>query len=331
MTPLARPVEAGMNDAADELHEEINKRLTLNLLIQGSAQQAFLTSHHLVRDELAAINPELLLLYDQIALGGFMQYWMGENVLVFGWPDRFWRRASRPGHPYCNHPLLSRHGLGLALAAKQRAYERGRLKSVSRIPVLFSLQLMKRIFQTRFKEAAHKEALVDLAKRTTQQVWGIPYDMLDGELTMSVGFGRPRPPTTIRGIVLRAGVAGYGGVLGEESNFCVVAKGWVWPILSHELVKGTVELICMHGLGRLGAKTYDEVIKVADRIEHEPWMLQVGSELWRQLLPLFPVDRPVAEMVMHLARLPARSLEPLMLAVMEDKALARTLLTGLGH
>lgn len=319
-----------MNDSAECLLDEINKRLTLNLLIQGSAQHAFLTSHHLVRDELAAINPDLLLLYDQIALGGFVQYWYAETALVFGWPDRFWRRASRPRHPFSRHPLLSRHGLSLALAAKKRAYQRRRVKHVTRIPLLFSLQFMKRVFGTMFKESAHKKALGDLAKRTTHQVWGIPCERLDGELTASVAFGRPRTPTTFRAVAARVGTVGFGGVLGDDSEFRVVGRGWVWPVLSHELVKGTVELICMHGLNQLDPTTYRAVLRAADRIEYEPWMLQAGSELWRQLLPLLPDDRPVSEMVMHLARLPARSLERLMLAVVENSDWARELLAGLG-
>ena len=95
---LAPPADAVMTDSADHLLDEINKRLTLNLLIQGSAQHAFLTSHYLVRDELAAINPELIRLYDQIALAGFVQYWFCENYVLMGWPDRFWRRTSRPKH-----------------------------------------------------------------------------------------------------------------------------------------------------------------------------------------------------------------------------------------
>lgn len=60
-------------------------------------------------------------------------------------------------------------------------------------------------------------------------------------------------------------------------------------------------------------------------------MLQTGSELWRRLLPLLPDDRPVAEMLMHLARLPARSLETLMLAVVEDEDWAKELLAILGQ
>ena len=44
-----------MNDGG--LRDEINKRLTLNWLIQGAAQHAGMTFHHLVRDELDALDP----------------------------------------------------------------------------------------------------------------------------------------------------------------------------------------------------------------------------------------------------------------------------------
>ncbi len=320
-----------MSRSAESLQDEINKRLTLNLLIQGSAQHAFLTSHYLVRDELDAIKPGLVRLYDQLALAGFVQYWCSEFVFLFGWPDRFWRRASRPGHPFCDHPLLARHGLSLALAAKRRAYERCRAKGVSRIPVYFSLQLFTRLFHAMIKERKHKAELVHLAKRATRQVWGIPYEKLDGSLTMAVVFGQPRPPRSFSAAILRSGTVGFGGVLRYGSELFVVARGWIWPILSHELVKGTAELICMHGLNDLDEETYRKVVDAADRIEYEPWMLQAGSELWRQLLPLLPDVRPLSEMLMHIARLPARSLECLMLAVVENKDWARELLAGLGQ
>src|SRR4051812_18395372 len=106
--------------ASVELRDEINKRLTLNLLIQGSAQHAFLTSHYLVRDELNAIDRALLPLYDKIALAGFVQYW-ADYVIVAGWPGRFWKKAqTRRRHPFYHHALLSRHGGMLAAAARER-------------------------------------------------------------------------------------------------------------------------------------------------------------------------------------------------------------------
>jgi hypothetical protein len=154
---------------------------------------------------------------------------------------------------------------------------------------------------------------------------------MDGALTMAVAFGRLSPPTTFQASLLRSGAAGYGGVLRKDSELRVVGRAWVWPLLSHELVKGTVELICLHGLNELDSKTYKAVVRAADRIEHEAWMLQAGSELWRRLLPLFPDNRPVAEMVMHMARLPPRALESLTLAVIEEPEWARELLDSLGR
>ena len=59
-------------------------------------------------------------------------------------------------------------------------------------------------------------------------------------------------------------------------------------------------------------------------------MLQTGGELWRRLLALVPNGRLVAYIMMHLARLPAKSLESLMLAVIERPQWASELLSGIG-
>src|SRR3954449_3975067 len=105
-----------MEPPPDDLAAQINKRLTLNLLIQGSAQHAFLTSHYLVRDELAQLDPLLLDLYDKFAIAGFIQYWCGMSVLIQGRPEKFWDRIRQPDHPFANHPFLVRHGAALAAA-----------------------------------------------------------------------------------------------------------------------------------------------------------------------------------------------------------------------
>jgi hypothetical protein len=147
---------------------------------------------------------------------------------------------------------------------------------------------------------------------------------------MQVAFGDLTWPKTFAAIMLRAGVAGFGGVLRYGERLGVCANAFVWPLLSHELVKGTVELICMHGLNEWDDETYATVMMAADKIEHEPWMLQAGAELWRRLLPLLPDDRPVAQIIMHMARLPAKSLEALMLAVVEKPEWARELIAAMG-
>src|SRR5262245_16454491 len=314
-----------------ELHHEINKRLTLNWLIQGAAQHAGMTAHHLVRDELDAIHPKLLRLYDQFALMSLLQYWHFDMVLIMGWPTWFWRRAaSSRRHPFFNHPVLSRHGGMLAATAKQRAVERCKEKGVWNIPVLFMLQTIYVFVRTRNLESSYSEQLIELAKKVTAMVWGIPTNRLHGALTTNVAFGKLSMPRSIRGCFMRLLAMGYGGVLRGNGELKVVANAANWWILVHELVKGTAELICLHGLNNLSDETYKHVVRQTDRIEFEPWMLQSGAELWRRLLALLPEGRPLAEMLMHLARLPAKSLECLMLAVIEQPEWARELLAGLG-
>lgn len=321
-----------MPHAAAELLAQVNKRLTLNLLIQGSAQHAFLTAHYLVRDELEALNPALVSLYDKFALAGFAQYWWGGGVALLGHPAIFWRRATRFVHPFARHPLLARHGLALATAAKRRARERCREKGVTLLPLVFDFYTLYLLNRIHCKEDPHKPALTELARRVTHEIWGIPHDRLDAKITTSVAFGRTRLPTTPAALVLRVGAAGYGGVLrGEDGQLRVVARAWSWPILTHELVKGTAELICLHGLCAVDDAACQRVLRAADRIEYEPWMLQAGSELWRQFLALRPADRPLAQTLMHLAGLDPAALESLMLAIVEDPSQARERLERLGE
>jgi len=318
-----------MNDTA--LRLEINKRLTLNWLIQGAAQHAGMTAHHLVRDELDALHPKLVRLYDQYALINLLQYWRFEGVLLLGWPPRFWRRAaSKTSHPFFGHPLLSRHGGMLSAAAKQRAIKRAREKGLTRLPMLFGLQASYVMGRLGLIESRHQGELIALAKKATAMVWRVPIDRLDAELTTQVAFGKLSRPRTLRGKILRGCSVGYGGVLRRPNGLAVVARGTNWYLVAKELVKGTAELICLHGLNHLSEETYLQVMHEADQLEFEPWMLQSGGELWRRLLAVLPEGRPLADVLMHLARLPARSLETLMLAVIEQPEWARELLAGLG-
>jgi hypothetical protein len=99
--------------------------------------------------------------------------------------------------------------------------------------------------------------------------------------------------------------------------------------LAKELVKGTAELICLHGLAHLGEDMYQHVMRQVDKIEYEPWMLQTGGELWRRLLSVLPKGTPLQNALMHLARLPAESLERIMLSVIEQPESARQTLAHL--
>src|SRR6266404_2259484 len=130
-----------MND--EGLRSEINKRLTLNWLIQGAAQHAGMTFHHLVRDQLNAVNSKLLHFYDQYALINLLQYWQPEAKLLLGSPRRFWRgAATRPDHPFFQHPLLSKYGGMLAEISRQRGSQRCKEKGFTRFPIVFSFQAL---------------------------------------------------------------------------------------------------------------------------------------------------------------------------------------------
>ncbi len=318
-----------MND--NELRDEIHKRLTLNWLIQGAATHAAMTAHHLVRKELDAMQPNLLRLYDQFAIINLLQYWRCEAVLLLGWPPWFWKRAaSSPNHPFFGHALLSRHGGTLAAAARQRAIARAKEKGVTCIPGFFTLQATYVMVRLAAIEEGHSRELVELARNVTEMVWGIPRDRLIAALTTHFAFGNLSRPQTLRGRVLRGCAVGYGGVMRCGNALEVVARGANWYLLAKELLKGTAELICLHGLNNLGDDTYERVRRHTDRIEFEPWMLQTGGELWRRLLAVLPDGSPLADTLMHLARLPARSLECVMLAVIEQPEWASELLAGLG-
>ncbi len=310
---------------------QIQKRLTLNWLIQGAAQHAGMTFHHLVRDELNAINPKLLHLYDQYALINLLQYWQPEAKLLLGSPKRFWNRAATsPDHPFYGHPLLSKYGGMLAEISRQRGIERCKEKGFTQLPFVFSFQGLFVIQSLSRLEMPRRLELAQLGKRTASTVWGIPPERLDGLLTSRVEVPADMPPAqTASGSVFRASIVGLGGVTRRNGQLIVVAHATNWQLLAKELVKGTAELICLHGLSNLSDATYASVIRVTDRLDLEPWMLQSGGELWRRLLAAAPDDCSIAHILMHLARLPAEALASIIADVIEESESASRRLSGL--
>jgi hypothetical protein len=300
-------------------------------LIQGVSQHAGMTLHHLVRDELNALDLRLLLLYDHYALVNLLQFWDLDAVLLLGRPQRFWRRAATERtHPFFSHPLLSRYGGILAEAGRQRAIERAKEKRFTCTPILFSFQAIKLVNNLRRIEAPHRPDLIELARKVAARVWGIPIDRLHGELTTNVAFGKLSKSRTLRAAITRLAAVGYGGVVQDGDSLIVVGKATNWLLLAKELVKGTAELICLHGLTNLNDEMYKHVIHATDRIDFEPPMLQTGGELWRRLLALVPTGLPIAHLLMNLSRLPPKSLETLMLAIFERPQWAAELLAALG-
>jgi hypothetical protein len=300
---------------------EIEKRLTLNWLIQGASQHAGMTLHHLVRDELEDLDPSLIRLYDQFALINLLQFWQPDVKLLFGSPARFWKLASiKKTHPFYGHPLLAKYGGLLAEEARQRGLARCQEKGLTRLPLLFSVKALTVIQRLRIREEPHRAPLAGLAKRTAHIVWGIPIERLHGELVSQIRLRPDYPPARNRiETICRAGIVGLEGVEQRGDQLIVIAEATNWLVLAKELVKGTAELICLHGLNSLDDRTYHRVIAATDHLDLEPWMLQSGGELWRRFLLALPESASLAQTLMHLARLPEAALHSVMTLVIEQR------------
>lgn len=316
-----------------DLRLEIQKRHTLNWLIQGAAQHAGMTFHHLVQNELNALDSRLVRLYDQYALINLLQYWQVDGVIILGWPPRFWRRAAiNPRHPFYEHPLLSKYGGMLAEAGRQRGLQRCKEKGITRLPFVFGFQAQYIIQRLHTLESRHQSQLVQLAKCVASQVWEIPHERLDAELCTKPQMARGGqliPIRNFRGALFRAGIVGYGGVVNRNGSLSVIGKGTNWQLVCKELVKGTAELVCLHGLNKLDDLTYGQVLNVTDHLDLEPWMLQSGGEFWRRLLPAFPDGQPLANTLMHLAQCPPGELESVIAEMIDHPEIAKSRLAGL--
>lgn len=303
--------------------QQINKRLTLNLLIQGAAAHTFISASHLVRQELEELHPGLTWLYDRFAISGQLNYGMGDNALMFGRPNRWWGLSSCPQRPFRNHKLMARYGNGLAREELRHLKGLARSKQLTTVPILHWWQFMRLLMRVLHLEKGRETRLESLAVRAASEIWGIDPARLDASLTQDVAFGNLQTPRTWLGRMCRLGAIGYGGVERRNGKFTVVAKAWVFPLLVHELVKGTAELISLHGLNHLDEESYTCVTAEADQLEFEAWLLQAGPALWRRLLSVVPRDEPLAGTFMRLAKLRPEDLEHVLLQVIEQPEQAR--------
>ena len=293
----------------EPLVNEINKRLTLNLLIQGAAAHTFLTASHLVRDELESISPGIVRRFDRFAIGGMLNYLIGDPILFAGRPNRWGGFSRSPQTCLSRHRLMATHGNRLATESYRYLAALGRRKGVVAVPGIHYVQFTAMLIGAITKDTAHRRELERLATRVNAEIWGLPTDRMDARLTRNVRFGTMRPPATRAGRMMEAGIVGLGGVERRGDHWHVVARAVCFPLLVHELVKATVELICLHGLTTLGDADYRAVIDAADHLELETYHLQSGIAFWRRFLAAKPSDLRPAAAVMRIAKLPPSDVE----------------------
>jgi hypothetical protein len=75
----------------------------------------------------------------------------------------------------------------------------------------------------------------------------------------------------------------------EEGTAKVVARGINFPVLVHELIKGTLELFAIQGRPE-GDEGFEDVEQSEDTLEKEMWDLRLGPAIWDRVRSQFPED-----------------------------------------
>ncbi len=75
----------------------------------------------------------------------------------------------------------------------------------------------------------------------------------------------------------------------EEGTAKVVARGINFPVLVHELIKGTLELFAIQGRPE-GDEGFEDVEQSEDTLEKEMWDLRLGPAIWDRIRNQFPED-----------------------------------------
>lgn len=269
----------------------------------------FITAHHLVKEELEDLRPGLTKLYDRMAVSLALNYFIGDVILFYGIPSRFWSQIDRVSHPLHGHKVLTKHGYELWLESKNFLVRRAWKKGVFPIPFIHGIQMLYLVMRARLIDRKNSQDLAQIAVLATSRMWGIDEKLLEGKITTDVNIGPVPPAKTAVGRLTQAGAVGYSAVRHVDGRFKVVAKAWCWPLLVHELTKGVVELLSLHGLNSLSETGYRNVLDQTDQIEQEVWALQAGSEFWRRLLKSLPKGQEHSLSIMQLFRLPPRQFE----------------------
>jgi uncharacterized linocin/CFP29 family protein len=101
----------------------------------------------------------------------------------------------------------------------------------------------------------------------------------------------------------------------NEDDISVICKAKSFPVLCQEMVKGGMELICLHAMKDIPADKIKIIYQFADQRFDEPKYIQVGSEIWRVFLKFNSEYNKVfskkscSELVMYLSLMDTQDLE----------------------
>lgn len=101
----------------------------------------------------------------------------------------------------------------------------------------------------------------------------------------------------------------------EDNEPQVMANAKSFPVLCQELVKGSLETISFHGLQDIGEEDLKKIYYFADKRTDEPRYIQIGSEIWREVLNFLKYYRnevkkiTIPELLMNISLLPPKEIE----------------------
>lgn len=75
----------------------------------------------------------------------------------------------------------------------------------------------------------------------------------------------------------------------DDGRLKISAEALIFPVLIHELVKGVLESISLHGFTD-NPKLNEFVVSQADFLAAEPWDLRIGPALWGRMLSMVPAE-----------------------------------------
>jgi hypothetical protein len=126
----------------------------------------------------------------------------------------------------------------------------------------------------------------------------------------------------------------------EEGTAKVVARGINFPVLVHELIKGTLEVFAIQGRPE-GDEGFEDVESTEDTLEKEMWDLRLGPAIWDRIRSQFPEDILTDEnkielqnyLLVEIFKLPAKKFLTLMKEVLgktnRGKQLINQLMDGI--
>jgi hypothetical protein len=114
----------------------------------------------------------------------------------------------------------------------------------------------------------------------------------------------------------------------------VTARGINFPVLVHELIKGTLELFALQGKPEEG---FEDVENTEDTLEKEMWDLRLGPAIWDRIRGQFPEDILIDEnkielqnyLLVEIFKLPAKNFLVLMKEVLGGTSRGKRLMDEL--